>query len=89
MSRFRRRYRAQCELAAAVLILFAVANLGCAECDSGPCESDCQETYPDDERARTACYVGCSDATADCASSDLEPALGQPPARKAAERPAS
>lgn len=89
MSYLRRRYRAPCELAAAVLVLFAVGNVGCAECDSGPCEADCQETYPDDERARTACYVGCSEAMADCASADLEPALGRSPAHKKGERPGS
>ncbi|MEM6993608.1 MAG: hypothetical protein AAF721_24050 [Myxococcota bacterium] len=65
-------------LTRAALLLSALAlapQIACSECDSTPCEDQCDDAYPDDERARTACYTECQQAVADCDPSRLEPAL--------------
>lgn len=39
---------------------------GCAECDQAPCEEDCDESFPDDDTQRTACYVECAEQADAC-----------------------
>ncbi len=78
---FRRPTADAIKTAATLIGVVALIGLGpaCSECDSTPCEEDCDETYPSDERARTACYTSCQQAVADCSIGQLEPELAEAP----------
>lgn len=49
-------------------------SVSCSECDTMPCMDQCDETYPNDDRARSDCYTDCQLAADECeAQPDAEP----------------